>query len=131
MNILGIDPGVSTGIVLYNTLSGIVDSVTIVRENPIPCIRAKLPSSSYIVIESVPQLGNRNQIVRFENIYNEIYNLSENGSLPLKLGIIVLSPGEWKPFVSIQKWQYDVKGTRHEKDAYCMIIYALKFRIRT
>lgn len=134
MYILGIDPGVSTGIVLYSTLFGVSYSTTISGVDPIPAIESLLIMCSYIVIETAPQLGALNQIRRLEAITNSIQNKIKDSSdgivvIPIPK-IISLSPGEWKPFSIAQKWQERKTGTQHEKDAYCMILYALQFKIK-
>jgi hypothetical protein len=44
--------------------------------------------------------------------------------------LITMSPGEWKPFAHAQKWDSTLCKTQHEKDAYCLVMYAFNFKVK-
>jgi len=121
MQILGIDPGISTGIVLWDSSKGIIAHYTIREHNPLEIVKTLSKRREHIVLEKAPLFGAHNQLLRCNIL---ISGLISNHNL------ILLNPAEWKPFAKAHGWAEEIKlPTQHEKDAYCMIQYAFLFKI--
>lgn len=119
MKILGIDPGINTGIVLLDPYKGILQHITIHAKDPVPKIRELAASCRAIVIEEEPRFGSSGQIRRLGILSSELINLN----------LVFIRPAEWKPIAKAQKWGDPILSTDHEHDAYCLALYYFRFKI--
>ena len=121
MRILGVDPGISTGLVIWDTADEVVYHMTVRRADPSALMMSLAARCDYAVIESVPKDGCSTQARRYGILLSQLLAIAE---------VIVLAPSEWKPFAKAQKWHEKELSTVHEQDAYCMTRYAYKFKIK-
>lgn len=120
MRILGIDPGVSTGIVLWDSEHGIIARNTLVGKDPVPYIDSIIAENDIVVIEDAPLFGSSMQSRR--------YGILLSVMVP-KYDLYSIRPTEWKPIAKQQKWDDEMLLTQHEKDAYCLARYCWTFKI--
>lgn len=127
MHVLGIDPGGSTGFVIFDPHVGIIDHRTIVDINPMKYIREVLDSCDVIVMEESAVFGCYGQIS-----YCGYLSYSIKSIKPETLLFDTIRPADWKPFAKARKWQQDKElatFTQHEKDAYCIARYYYAIKI--
>lgn len=122
MRILGVDPGVSTGIVVWDTVEDEIVYHTTIADDKY-CIQ--WISKVYLwffcdvlVLEKAPLHGDPLQYQRVMSIHTELMEIAK---------IVEILPSQWKPIAKAQRWSIRNLSIRHEKDAFHMAIYAYKF----
>lgn len=136
MWIVGIDPGVNTGIVIAEKLSNnnykvVYKTVYGANTPDILGLRdrvQKLVADTVFVVEAPPQFStNSGTQYRYNVLIDQLHDLIHAPSNRLR----VVSPGEWKPIAKAQRWARPVGWTRHEVDAYNLIRYYLYIENRS
>lgn len=119
MRLLGIDPGHHTGIVLFDTDTGIMSNSTELMSGAIEKIKYLSAHTDIVVLEEGPIAGSKEQALRVLKVSENIENTN----------IIWLRPADWKPFIKAQNIKPETKlNSQHENDAYGMIMYILRTR---
>lgn len=118
MIVLGIDPGVVTGLALlsideFQSKLIWLDSKTFSES----CFLLTTIQPNLVVFETAPFAGNPDQYSRVE-VLRDIVNSYGFRS-------IEVNPGNWKPFIKASKWTHPSAKTQHEKDAYNFTRWAI------
>lgn len=104
------DPGVSTGVVIFFPETGYLGHVTVDYRKGLEIFRDVMFDT--LVIEQKPKYADWNS--ELESFYHIITHTTKDTNF--------LIPGIWKPIAKAQKWNPSM-DTQHEKDAYMMLRY--------
>lgn len=109
--IISIDLGETTGVAAYEFSS-----------RKLYCSATKDPQHLVILLESL--YCNEILLERFPESHDMEYSI-EIAYRQLAMKSILISPGEWKPFMQNKKRKFEQAKTQHEKDAINMLRYYL------
>ena len=122
MNIISLDFGESTGMVRYSHPSNyLTDSRTVTPNMAYEVVRmaAEMEVVETILVERFPRNTSEldpDTITAYENTLR-LWRVNPG------LGVVLISPGEWKPVAKARKWKNKELKSKHERDAYNMMRY--------
>ncbi len=116
MIIVSIDPGVTTGVAIYDVLR----KETFVCSYHTDNLEGILPIlwlSHTILIETTPGAG---ILPIASSAYPHVLTLLQIRNC------VHISPGHWKPVAKTLEWKVDSARDQHQKDAYNMLSYWMR-----
>lgn len=120
MIIVSVDPGISTGMAVYDSGRQLLELSTVTLDAAYQWLMMYRPD--VIVCERMP-VGILDQ--ELQRGYQLILSaINKEGELHK------ISPGEWKPVAQNQHWKTPLAKTQHEKDAYCLLRYYFLTKLR-
>lgn len=112
MILMGIDPGVRTGVAVFDTNSKRRDLYTVQGWSALDSF-VKLENPDQIVIEKLPESTNHD---------NEFFRYEERMRLN-RLSVVSFAPSQWKPIARARNWKVPEAKTAHESDALNLLRY--------
>ena len=112
MIVMGIDPGVSTGIAIFDTHTKELKLLTLTAwKNILQTLLDEVPDQ--IVLENLPSMVSEGEA--FFRYAEKIHAMS--------YPVLTVSPNTWKPISKARSWKTVEAKNQHERDACDLIRY--------